>query len=222
MPLQVILNFVLIVPFALAIYLSLTDWSPITGSWYTSPIIGVQNYVSILSTERFQQAILNTLVIVGGAVTLEFALGLVLALAFFPWAFRGKPIFASIFLVPMMVIPAISGFTFQTIFSTQGAINDVLSRISGTVVAVDWLHVPWSALSAVILADAWQWTPFMFLLMYAGMTALPSDPIRAAWVMGASEGQIFLRIMWPMLRPIITIALIFRSLEALNIFIGPL
>jgi len=199
-PLQVILNFVLIVPFALAIYLSLTDWSPITGSWYTSPIIGVQNYVSILSTERFQQAILNTLVIVGGAVTLEFALGLVLALAFFSWDFRGKPIFASIFLVPMMVIPAISGFTFQTIFSTQGAINDVLSRI---------------------LADAWQWTPFMFLLMYAGMTALPSDPIRAARVMGASERQIFLRIMLPMLRPIITIALIIRSLEAFKIFDVP-
>jgi len=82
-PLQVILNFVLIVPFALAIYLSLTDWSPITGPWYASPIVGAQNYVSILSTERFQQAIVNTLVIVGGAVTLEFAVGLVLALAFF-------------------------------------------------------------------------------------------------------------------------------------------
>ena len=221
MPLQVILNFVLIVPFALAIYLSLTDWSPITGPWYASPIIGAQNYVSILTTERFQQAIVNTLVIVGGAVTLEFALGLVLALAFFSWDFRGKAVFASIFLVPMMVIPAISGFTFQTIFSTQGAINDVLSRVSGTVVAVDWLHVPWSALSAVILADAWQWTPFMFLLMYAGMTALPSDPIRAARVMGASERQIFLRIMLPMLRPIITIALIIRSLEAFKIFDVP-
>src|SRR5207245_9900113 len=106
-------------------------------SWYTSPIIGVQNYVSILSTERFQQAILNTLVIVGGAVTLEFALGLVLALAIFSWDFRGKPIFASIFFVSMMVIPAIIGFTFQTIFSTQGDINDVLGRITGSAVAVD-------------------------------------------------------------------------------------
>ena len=220
-PLQVVLNFVLIVPFALAIYLSLTNWSPITGTWYTSPIVGADNYVSILTTLRFQQAIYNTLVIVGGAVTLEFVLGLVLALAFFSWDFRGKSIFASIFLVPMMVIPAISGFTFQTIFATQGALNDVLTRISGTAVAVDWLHVPSSALLAVILADAWQWTPFMFLLMYAGMTALPSDPIRAARVMGASERQIFRRIMLPMLRPIITIALIIRSLEAFKIFDVP-
>ena len=221
LPLQVVLNFVLIVPFALAIYLSLTDWSPITGTWYTSPVIGVQNYVSILSTLRFQQAIYNTLVIVGGAVTLEFAIGLALALAFFSWDFRGKSVFASLFLVPMMVIPAISGFTFQTIFSTQGALNDVLSRLFGTIVAVDWLHVPSSALLAVILADVWQWTPFMFLLMYAGMTALPSDPLRAARVMGASERQIFRTIMLPMLRPIITIALIIRSLEAFKIFDVP-
>ncbi len=221
LPLQVVLNFVLIVPFALAIYLSLTNWSPITGAWYQAPIVGGQNYVQILSLPRFQDAILNTLVIVGGAVTLEFAIGLVLALAFFSWEFRGKSVFASIFLVPMMVIPAISGFTFQTIFASQGALNDVLTRLSGTTVAVDWLHVPWSALLAVILADVWQWTPFMFLLLYAGMTALPSDPIRAARVMGASERQIFRRIMLPLLKPIITIALIIRSLEAFKIFDVP-
>jgi multiple sugar transport system permease protein len=221
LPLQVVLNFVLIVPFVLAIYLSLTNWSPITGPWYTSPIVGGQNYVEILSLPRFQHAIVNTLVIVGGAVSLEFLFGLVLALAFFSWDFRGKSVFASIFLVPMMVIPAISGFTFQTIFATQGALNDVLTRLSGTVVGIDWLHVPWSALLAIILADVWQWTPFMFLLMYAGMTALPSDPIRAARVMGASERQIFRRIMLPMLKPIITIALIIRSLEAFKIFDVP-
>lgn len=221
LPLQVVLNFILLVPFALAIYLSLTNWSPITGLWYQAAIVGGENYVDILSTPRFQQAILNTLVIVAGAVTLEFAIGLVLALAFFSWEFRGKSVFASIFLVPMMVIPAISGFTFQTIFSTQGALNDIMTRLSGTIVAVDWLHVPSSALLAVILADVWQWTPFMFLLLYAGMSALPSDPIRAARVMGASERQIFRRIMLPMLKPIITIALIIRSLEAFKIFDVP-
>ncbi len=220
-PLQVILNFVLLVPFALAIYLSLTNWSPITGPWYQAPIVGGENYVSILTTPRFQHAIENTLVIMGGAVAMEFAIGLVLALAFFSWEFRGKSVFASIFLVPMMVIPAISGFTFQTIFSTQGALNDILTRFSGTTVAVDWLHVPSSALLAVILADVWQWTPFMFLLLYAGMTALPSDPIKAARVMGASERQIFRRIMLPLLKPIITIALIIRSLEAFKIFDVP-
>lgn len=221
LPLQVVLNFILLVPFALAIYLSLTNWSPISGLWYEAPIVGGENYVDILSTPRFHQAILNTLVIVAGAVTLEFAIGLVLALAFFSWEFRGKSVFASIFLVPMMVIPAISGFTFQTIFSTQGALNDIMTRLSGTTVAVDWLHVPSSALLAVILADVWQWTPFMFLLLYAGMSALPSDPIRAARVMGASERQIFRRIMLPMLKPIITIALIIRSLEAFKIFDVP-
>lgn len=221
LPLQVVLNFVLIVPFALAIYLSLTNWSPIIGQWYEAPIVGGQNYIDILSTPRFRNAILNTLVILGGAVSLEFLIGLVLALAFFSWDFRGKSVFASIFLIPMMVIPAISGFTFQTIFSTQGALNDVLTRLSGNIVAIDWLHVPSSALLAVILADVWQWTPFMFLLLYAGMSALPSDPLRAARVMGASERQIFRRIMLPMLKPIITIALIIRSLEAFKIFDVP-
>ena len=153
---------------------------------------------------------------------MEFAIGLLLALAFFSWDFRGKSAFASVLLVPMMVIPAISGFTFQTIFFSEGgALNDVLSRLSGITVTTDWLHIPALAIFAIILADVWQWTPFMFLLLYAGMSALPSDPIRAARVLGASERQIFRRIVMPMLKPIITIALIIRTLEAFKIFDVP-
>jgi len=221
LPLEVVINFLLIVPFALAIYLSLTNWEPVLGRWYEAPIVGIQNYIDILLFPRFQGAITNTLVILGAAVSLEFVIGLALALAFFSWDFRAKSVFASIMLVPMMIIPAIAGFTFQTIFFSEGALNDVLSRLSGTTVTTDWLHVPQPALFAVILADVWQWTPFMFLLLYAGMTALPSDPIRAARVLGASETQIFRRIMLPMLKPIIAIALIIRSLEAFKIFDVP-
>ncbi len=222
LPLEVVINFLLIVPFVLAIYLSLTNWEPVLGPWYQAPIVGPQNYVDILLLPRFQGAIVNTLIIVGAAVSLEFLLGLFLALAFFSWDIRAKSVFTSIILVPMMIIPAISGFTFQTIFFTDGgAFNDVLSLVSGTTVRTDWLHIPATALIAVILADVWQWTPFMFLLLYAGMTALPSDPIRAARVLGASERQIFRRIMLPMLKPIITIALIIRALEAFKIFDVP-
>ena len=222
LPLEVVINFLLIVPFVLAIYLSLTNWEPVLGPWYQAPIVGPQNYVDILLLPRFQGAIVNTLIIVGAAVSLEFLLGLFLALAFFSWDIRAKSVFTSIILVPMMIIPAISGFTFQTIFFTDGgAFNDVLSLVSGTTVRTDWLHIPATALIAVILADVWQWTPFMFLLLYAGMTALPSDPIRAARVLGASERQIFRRIMLPMLKPIITIALIIRALETFKIFDVP-
>ncbi len=221
LPLEVVINFLLIVPFVLAIYLSLTNWEPILGPWYKAPIIGTQNYVDILLFARFQGAIINTLIILGAAVSLEFLIGLAVALAFFSWDIRAKSVFASFMLVPMMIVPAVSGFTFQTIFFSQGALNDVLSRLSGTTVTTDWLSVPTTAFMAVILADVWQWTPFMFLLLYAGMTALPSDPIRAARVMGASERQIFRRIMLPMLKPIIAIALIIRALEAFKIFDVP-
>ncbi len=221
LPLEVVINFLLIVPFALAIYLSLTNWEPVSGPWYQAPIVGFQNYVNILLFPRFQGAIVNTLIILGAAVSLEFLIGLALALAFFSWDIRGKSIFASIMLVPMMIVPAVSGFTFQTIFIPEGALNEVLSLLSGTTVTTDWLHVPATALLAVTLADVWQWAPFMFLLLYAGMTALPSDPIRAARVLGASERQIFRRIMLPMLKPIIAIALIIRSLEAFKIFDVP-
>ena len=221
LPLEVVINFLLIVPFVLAIYLSLTNWEPVLGPWYKAPIIGAQNYFDILLFARFQAAIVNTLIILASAVSLEFLIGLALALVFFSWDFRAKSVFSSILLMPMMIIPAIAGFTFQTIFFSEGALNDVLSLLSGTTVTTDWLHVPGPALLAVILADVWQWTPFMFLLLYAGMTALPSDPIRAARVLGASERQIFRRIMLPMLKPIIAIALIIRSLEAFKIFDVP-
>ena len=217
-PLEIVINFLLLVPFALAIYLSLTSWTPISGQWFEAPLTGGANYAEIVQFPRFQGAVANTLMITAGAVSLEFVIGLLLAWAFYSWAFRGKSVFSSIILIPMMIIPVITGFTFQTLFFQKGAINEVLSVITGTEVAIPWLNVTATALTAIIVADVWQWTPFMFLLLYAGMTALPSDPIRAARVLGASEMSIFRRIILPQLKPIITIALIIRSLETFKIF----
>lgn len=225
LPLQVVMNFLLIVPFILAIYLSLTNWVPTEGPWWEAEFAGGLNYAHLfgdtIDAVRFRGAVANTLILVGGGVSLQFLIGMGLALAFFSWEFKGKAVLASVLLVPMMVVPAVTGFTFQTMFFSQGAVNGFISAVSGQPFALDWLSRPTTALLTIIWADTWQWTPFMFLLLYAGMTALPADPIRAARVLGASGAQIFRRLMLPQLRPIIAIALIIRSLEAFKIFDVP-
>jgi len=218
-PLQGLLNFLLIVPFALAIYLSLTNWTPILGPWYEAPIVGGASYAEIIQFTRFTGAFLNTLIIIGVSIPAEFLLGLLIATALFNWNIKGKKIIASILLLPMMILPTVAGFTFLTLFFRQGAVNQTLASVFGkSVYSIDWINVPSTALAAIVLADVWQWTPFMFLLIYAGLTAIPADPIRAARVLGASEMQIYRRITLPMLKPIILIALIIRTLEGFKIF----
>ena len=223
LPLQGVLNFLLIIPFALAIYLSLTNWSPLLGvPFFEADFIGGGNFAEILLFDRFVGAFANTLLILSTAVPLEFLIGLTIALMFYSWSFRGKAILAAIIITPMMMLQVVTGFIFQTLFFRIGPVNQFIGFFTGQEFLVEWVSAsPATAMFAVVMADVWQWTPFMFLLLYAGMVALPNDPIRAARVLGASEAQIFRRIMLPLMKPIIVIAVIIRSLEIFKIFDSP-
>ncbi|MFQ5998797.1 MAG: ABC transporter permease subunit, partial [Candidatus Bathyarchaeia archaeon] len=103
----------------------------------------------------------------------------------------------------------------------DGVINQLLSIITVSDVRIDWLVDSTAALYGVILADIWQWTPFMFLVIYAGLVALPEEPQHAARVFGASERQLFRHVTMPMLRNIVILALVLRSLEIFKIFDVP-
>jgi multiple sugar transport system permease protein len=219
MPISILLNLIAIFPLFILAYAAITNWSPSTGSWFNADIIWYGNLIRVAKDTIFQMSIVRTVGIVIVATVLEFVFGLILALLFVE-EFRGKRILISIFLLPMMVIPAVSGYMFFMIFASAGPINAIISIITGQYFALPWLNIPNYALLATILMDVWQWTPFMFLILLSGLLALPSDPINAARVLGASQFTIFRRIMMPMMHRIILIALILRSIECFKLMDG--
>jgi len=217
MPTFALLIFIGIFPLGLEIYVSFTDWSPRVGDWWTANLIGGANYGAVTGDYLFFFSVLRTILMVVGAVGVEFLLGLGLAY-FFVREFPGKRALVSLIIIPMMTIPAINGHMMRMIFYGTGPLNFFLSAFTGIDVTTAWLRTAESALMTIILADVWQWTPLMFLILMSGLVALPQDPINAARVLGASAWQQFRYIMIPMLKPIIVVALIIRFLEALKLF----
>lgn len=220
LPAQILVLFISVFPLLMQLYISLTDWSPLDGvpwwsaweSWNT-----FANYTDLAVDDRFWSALGRTAMIMLICVPAEFLLGFALALLFMD-DFRGKRFFYSILLMPMMVVPAVAGYMFFMLFQSGGPVNDILSTLSGTTVSLAWLSSPQWALVAVMLADIWQWTPLMFLILLAGLAGVPEDQLRAATLLGASWPQRFRTIILPKMKTIIIIALAIRVIENFKIF----
>lgn len=216
-PMQLLLTFLLMPPFAIVIYLAFVRWQPILGSWTEAPFAGVSNFARLFTEPRFYEALGRTLVIVALAVGFEFLFGLGLALLF-SRQFRGKRIFTSVILYPMMLPWVVVGFIFYLMFLDHGPVNYALMRLFGPGAMVSWFRSPVPAISAIIIGDVWQWTPFMFLIFYSGLGALPKEPREAAMTLGATPLQIFRYITFPMLKPVVLVAVVIRALECFKIF----
>jgi multiple sugar transport system permease protein len=205
----------------LLIYLSLLSWRITRGAWWNAPFTGLDSFAVALADERFLWALGRTFGFAAVAVPLEVALGFGLALLCRD-AFRGRRVYGTIFIVPMMIVPAVVGYDLSMLLIDQGPFNQVLSLLTGRTITVRWLSDYTAAKVAVIGADVWQWTSLMFLIFLSGLSGLPRDPIRAARIMGATRWQVFRHVELPLLQPVIAIALIVRSMEALKLFDSPM
>ena len=218
LPAQLTVLTVVLVPTLIVIWLSLTDWQPTQGiPWYQAEFNWFWNYYDLFHDARFVAAVLRTLLVVLVCMTAEFLLAMGLALLFLDdWAWR--KIAVSIIILPMMVVPVDAANAFFMLFNDRGPINYLITIILGRPFEFAWLADPNWALLPIMLAEIWQWTPLMFLLVLTGLMNLPENQIRAAYVLGASRTRIFLRIMLPLLMPVIIIALLVRSIETFKIF----
>ncbi|NEY91809.1 carbohydrate ABC transporter permease [Tabrizicola oligotrophica] len=220
LPAQVLVLFISLFPLLMQLYISLTDWSPLSGMawprawefWNT-----FANYLDLVSDDRLWSALGRTALVMAVCVPLEFGLGLALATLFVD-DFPGKRVAYSILIMPMMVVPAVAGYMFFMLFQSGGPVNDILSWFTAEPVSIAWLSDPTLALIAVMAADIWQWTPLMFLILLAGLVGVPDDQIKAATLLGASPVQRFLTIVIPRMKTIIVIALAIRCIEAFKIF----
>lgn len=220
LPAQILVLFISAFPLLMQLYISVTDWSPLSGiGWWNAWEMwnSFANYTDLAGDTRFWSALQRTAIVMLVCVPAEFLLGLALA-TLFADDFPGKRIFYSILLMPMMVVPAVAGYMFFMLFQSGGPVNDILSRIIGTPVTIAWLSDPNLALIAVMIADIWQWTPLMFLILLAGVVGVPEDQMKAATLLGANAWQRFTTIVLPKMKTIIIIALAIRVIENFKIF----
>ncbi len=220
LPAQILVLFIALFPLLMQLYISLTDWSPLSGiGWWRAGELwnSFANYTDLVSDKRFWGAIWRTAIVMAVCVPAEFRLGLALA-TLFADNFPGKRIFYSILLMPMMVVPAVAGYMFFMLFQSGGPVNDILSVFVGGPVTIAWLSDPTLSLAAVMIADIWQWTPLMFLILLAGLVGVPEDQMKAATLLGANSWQRFTTIVLPKMKTIIIIALAIRVIENFKIF----
>ena len=218
LPAQLTMMAVVLVPTLIAIWLSLTDWQPTSGvPWYESELIWFWNFNDLWFDDRFTAALIRTVIVVAVCVAAELGIALSLALLFldeWPW----RKIAVSVIILPMMIVPVDAANAFFMLFNERGPINHVISLLLGRPFEFSWLSDADWAMAPIMLAEIWQWTPLMFLLVLTGFMNLPRNQIRAAIVLGASPVRIFFRIMLPLLAPVITLAVLIRAIETFKIF----
>jgi multiple sugar transport system permease protein len=178
--------------------------------------VGLANYERLLGDGAFHHSLLLSLIYVACSVVGSLLLGFALALLM-DRELRGMVLWRSLLIVPMVVTPVSIGLTWRMMFNDQiGIVNYVLGWLG--LPRPLWIEAPDSALLSVILVDIWEWTPFMFLILLAGLRSLPQSPFESARVDGASAWQRLFYVTIPMMRPVITVAVLLRAVDAVRIF----
>lgn len=209
LPAMVLLVCVTIYPIFYVVYLSLHRKLLIFG---ISKFVGFDNYVFLLKDDRFWNALRNTVYFTFMSVSLELLLGLLIAL-FLHRQFRLKGLVRAVVLIPWAIPTVVSAKMWELMYNTDfGILNYILG------VNINWLGSPFWAIHAAIFVDVWKTTPFVVILLTAGLQVIPRELYHAAKIDGAGSWEIFKKITLPLLKPIILVVLIFRTLDAFRIF----
>ena len=207
--------FVALYPLGRTFYDSLTDAS--FGA-ATTHFIGLQNYQSLIDDTQWWTSVRVTLKFTVITVVSEFVLGMIIALVVNS-SFRGRGALRAAMLVPWAIITVVNAQMWKLMFNdTYGVFNDILERLGVIQTGISWTTLTSTSLASVSVIDIWKTTPFVALLLLAGMQLIPGDVYEAARVDGANRWQQFWRITLPLLRPAILVALIFRTMDALRVF----
>lgn len=185
--------------------------------WTGRPFVGFDNYVEAFVDPRLRAALAHTAIFTAGAVTLELVLGLLFALALHK-AHRGRGIFSAAVLIPWAIPTVVAALVWSFMFQPAGIANELLQSMMLVDGPVVWFSDATAAWIPVILADVWKTTPFVALLLLAGLQSIDEAVLEAARVDGASAWQELSRVTVPLLMPTIAVALLFRTLDALRVF----
>jgi multiple sugar transport system permease protein len=201
-------------PVLSAFHLGLFDWSMGTP-WSEARWVGLDNFVSAFSNARVWSSLWTTLLFAAVCVSAEMVLGIALALAL-EKPVRGTAFFRTLFILPMMIAPIAVGLVWRYIFDAQfGLINAVLALFD--IAPMAWLADPTLAFVAIVIADIWQWTPFVFIMMVAALANVDSAVIEASRIDGARWWQMTFLVKLPMIMHVIAITLMMRLIDAFRV-----
>ncbi len=215
-PAILVLLFVFAYPISRAFWLSLFTQN--LGTELKPIFSGLTNYGRMLTDGRFWETLWNTTIFTVISIFLELVLGMTIALVL-DKSFRGRGFVRTIALIPWSLPTAVMGLSWAWIFNDQfGIVNDLLLRLGLIQTNIAWLGDPFRAMLAMILADVWKTTPFIAIILLAGLQSISSDLYEAHAIDGASPIQSFRQITIPLLMPQIVISLLFRFAQAFGVF----
>ncbi len=201
-------------PVLTAFQLAGYEWNMGTP-WDSARWVGWDNFVIAFGNDRVWSSLWTTLLFAAVCVSAEMALGIALALAL-EHKVRGMAFFRTLFILPMMIAPIAVGLVWRYMFDAQfGPINAALVLVS--LEPKTWLADPTLAFVAIVIADIWQWTPFVFIMMIAALANVDSSVIEASRIDGAGWWQMTFRVKLPMVMHVIAITLMMRLIDAFRV-----
>ena len=214
----------LLYPVFMALYLSFYDWQ-IGLDLEDAPFVGMTNFARLFTDPQVWEVLWVTIRFGFWTITIEMTLGVALALLL-EKPIRGASVFRTIFILPLMVSPVVVGLIWRYLFDARvGWINYYLGTWFGIEPQI-WLGDAQLAFFAIVFTDIWQWTPFIFIIVIAGLQALPSEVVEASTIDGANWWQQVFLVKLPMIKSILVIALlmrlidVFRGMEVMLIMTG--
>ncbi len=213
LPLLIVFIGLTLYPFGYMIFMSFFRYS--LASWEKPEFVGIDNYREVFRDRTARSSVDFTLLLLVTAVPLEILLGI--GIAFLFRDSLGEKVFRSVLLIPMMVPAVVAGIAWKMLYNFEfGPINYFLTLLGGE--KISWLGTQFFSRLGVILIDVWQWTPFVFLVIYAGLQSIPRDVVEASLVDGARGFTALRYVELPLLRPLIWVVLIIRVIDALKLF----
>jgi sorbitol/mannitol transport system permease protein len=201
------------IPFVLTLYYSLQSWNLVRPG--SQEFVGLSNYADVFTDSQFREVALNTVIMTLGSVLIAVVLGLLLALLL-NRQFVGRGVVRTLLITPFLITPVAAALLWSTVLldPTLGLVNFVLSPFGAS--GTEWISQ--YPLSSVMAALIWQWTPFMMLLLLAGLQSMPTDQLEAARVDGASAWSTFRELTLPHLRRFIELGVVLGTIYLVNIF----
>ncbi len=200
------------------VYLLVVSFQGITMTNNDTSFHGLRNFALLFNDARLWESLLHTLVFTAIALPLELMLGLLMAQLFIDHL-PGRQIFVALLVLPVVVSPIVAGATWSLMFDNRfGPINQVLGWFAGQDVTLLWTISPNLVYPAILAAEVWQWTPFMFLLLLAALSAVDKSQLEAAQIDGAGYWRTFFRIVLPAIWPVMAVAILIRGLDLFRLF----
>jgi len=200
------------------VYLLVVSFQGITMTNNDASFQGLRNYALLFNDTRLWESLLHTLIFTAIALPIELVLGLWMAQLFIDHL-PGRQIFIALLVLPVVISPIVAGATWSLMFDNRyGPINQVIGWLAGREATLLWTISPQLVYPAILAAEVWQWTPFMFLLLLAALSAVDPSQLEAAAIDGAGYWRTFWRIVLPAIWPVMAVAILIRGLDLFRLF----